>query len=138
MFKILIIHLLFGLFLSLNALEWQDEYEDAQVLALKENKIIYAFIVSNSCRWCRKMEETTMLDKEIIKRLEKDFVVVELIRGFDTYPDTLTTKMVPKHFFFTPQEKKIFSIPGYWDVEDFASILDDVVSRYKKNKGKEK
>jgi thioredoxin-related protein len=135
MIRVLILQIILGLFLSLNALEWQDEYEDARAKAVKEDKIIYAFIVSNSCRWCRKMEETTMVDKSIIKRLEKDFAVVELIRGFDTYPDKLTTKMVPRHFFFTPNEEKIASIPGYWDVEDFGSILDDMVSKYKKLKG---
>ena len=132
--KILILHIFLGLFLSLNALEWQDEYDDARIKAVKEDKIIYAFIVSNSCRWCRKMEETTMVEKSIIKRLEKNFAVVELIRGFDSYPDTLTTKMVPKHFFFTPDEKKIYTIPGYWDAEDFGSILDDVVAKYKKSR----
>ncbi len=135
MIKILIFQIIFGVLFSLNALEWQDEYEDAHAKALKENKILYAFIVSNTCHWCKKMEETTMLDRSITERLEKDFVVVELIRGFDDYPKTLSAKMVPKHFFLTPDEKEILAFAGYWNVEDFASFLDEIVLKYKKIKG---
>ena len=131
-----VLYLLSGIFLTLNALEWEDEYEDAHAKALQENKIIYVFIAGESCHWCRKMEDTTMRNKEVLKRLEKNFISVELIRGFDNYPDMFKTKMVPKHFFLTSNEKKIYTIPGYWDTENFISILDNVVSEYKKIKGK--
>ncbi|MEA3521432.1 MAG: DUF255 domain-containing protein, partial [Campylobacterota bacterium] len=100
--------------------------------AVQENKILYVMIVSESCRWCRKMEKTTLLDNMIIKRLEDNFIAVELLRGIDTYPDSFQAKMVPKHYFLTPKEKKIYALPGYWSVEDFSSILDDVVRKYQK------
>ncbi len=136
MMRLLLLHVSLVLFLNANAIDWQDDYEIAHEKALKEDKIFYVFVVSESCRWCRKMEKTTMLDNEIINRLNKDYIAVELIRGFDNYPDALQTKMVPKHFFLTPNEKKIYSVPGYWNSEDFASILDDVVKNYKKTKEK--
>ena len=136
MIRILLLHVSLILFLNANAVDWQEEYDIAHAKAVKENKIFYVFIVSESCRWCRKMEETTMLDNEIIDRLNKDYISVELIRGFDDYPDSLQAKMVPKHYFLTPDEKKIYAVPGYWSTEDFSSILDDVTKRFKKIKAK--
>jgi len=134
MIRILLLHVSLVLFLNANVIDWQDEYDSAHAKALEENKILYIFIVSESCRWCRKMEKTTMLDDKIINRLNRDYIAVELIRGFDDYPDSLQAKMVPKHYFLTPNEKKIYAVPGYWNSEDFSSILDDVRKKFKKTK----
>ncbi len=136
MIKFFFLHVIVGLFLSLNAMDWYDDYDIAHQKALKENKIFYVFIVSENCRWCHKMQETTMQDKDIIAQLSKDFIAVELIRGFDDYPEILQANMVPKHYFLTPNEKKLYALPGYWDAEDFRSILDDVVKKFKKFKAK--
>jgi len=136
MIRIFLLHVSLVLFLNANVIDWQDEYEIAHAKAIKENKIFYVFIVGESCRWCRKMEKTTMLDNEIINRLNKDYIAVELIRGFDDYPDSLQARMVPKHYFLTPDEKKIYAVPGYWNAEDFSSILDDVTKKFKKIKAK--
>lgn len=132
--RILILHVILGALLSLNALDWLDDYDLAHAKALKENKIFYVFIVSEDCRWCRKMEATTMLDDTIQERLKKSFIAVELTRDIDIYPESLQAKMVPKHYFLTPNEKKIYAVPGYWNVEDFSSILDDVERKFKKIK----
>jgi uncharacterized protein YyaL (SSP411 family) len=134
MIRVLLLHISLVLFLNANVIDWQDDYESAHAKAIKENKIFYIFIAGDSCHWCRKMERTTMLDNEVINRLNKDYIAVELIRGFDDYPDLLQAKMVPKHYFLTPNEKKIYSVPGYWNTEDFSSILDDVTKNFQKYK----
>ncbi len=136
MIRISLLLISLGLFLNANVIDWQDNYEDAHAKAIQENKIFYIFIVSETCHWCHKMKKTTMSDEEVVNRLNKDYVAVELIRDFDEYPELLHAKMVPKHYFLTPDEKKIYAIPGYWSSEDFSSILDDVTKKYKKMKAK--
>jgi uncharacterized protein YyaL (SSP411 family) len=135
--RIVFLHVIIGALLSLSATDWYDNYESAHTQALKENKIFYIFIVSEDCRWCRKMEATTMQDDAISARLGANFIAVELMRDIDTYPQRLQAKMVPKHYFLTPDERKIYAVPGFWNVEDFNSILDDVEKKFKKIKEKD-
>jgi thioredoxin-related protein len=121
---------------NLAASIWQGSYEKALKEAVSQDKILYVFIVSNECRWCRKMELTTMKNRDVIDNLKSDFISVELVREDDSYPDVLKAKAVPKHFFLTPAQQLIYSVPGYWSVEDFISILGDVKRKYTKIKEK--
>jgi len=38
----------------------------------------------------------------------------------------------PTFFFFVPETKKMFQVPGYHDVKKFSEILDNV-ERYRKS-----
>lgn len=111
-------------------LEWQHEYETGLKMAQTEHKIFYVFIVSEHCRWCRKMEATTLQDSSVMARLASKYVLVELVREIDDYPSSLQAKMVPKHYFMMPDQSQLYSVPGYWGTEDFHSILDDVEKKY--------
>jgi thioredoxin-related protein len=89
-------------------------------------------ITSEQCRWCRKFEATTLQDDSVISRLNSKFVAVHVTRDKSVYPKTLSAPMVPMNYFLDGNGKVIYSIPGYWPVEDYQSILDDALQRYKK------
>ncbi|MBN2894716.1 MAG: thioredoxin family protein [Campylobacterales bacterium] len=122
---------------SVLAIEWYHDYDKALEAAAKEQKILYIIIVTDDCRWCRKMEATTLKDPMVDLRISKRYISLELNRDRSSYPDSLQAKMVPKHYFLTPQGGKIFTVPGYWNVEDFLATLDDVERRYTHLKPKE-
>jgi protein disulfide-isomerase len=111
---------------------WNDTYEQAQAKAKKESKPLLVLITSEQCRWCRKFEATTLQDEDIISKLNSKFVTVHVTRDKSVYPKNLSAKMVPMNYFLDSNGKVIYSMPGYWPVEDYQSILDDALLKYKK------
>ncbi len=111
---------------------WNDTYEQAQAKAKKESKPLLVLITSEQCRWCRKFEATTLQDEDVISKLNSKFVTVHVTRDKSVYPKSLSAKMVPMNYFLDSNGKVLYSMPGYWPVEDYQSILDDALLKYKK------
>ncbi|MDD2949763.1 MAG: DUF255 domain-containing protein, partial [Sulfuricurvum sp.] len=84
------------------------------------------------CRWCRKFEATTLQDEDVITKVNSKFVAVHVTRDKSVYPKKLSAKMVPMNYFLDNNGSVIYSMPGYWPVEDYQSILDDALVKYKK------
>jgi thioredoxin-related protein len=113
--------------------QWNDSYEQALAKAKKESKPLLVLITSEQCRWCRKLESTTLQDDEIVLRINTKFQAVNVTKEKSVYPKDLTAKMVPMSYFIDPKTGKVlYSIPGYWGIEDYSSILDDALQKYKK------
>ena len=105
---------------------WYHDYNTAVHKAKEEKKNIFLLITGKTCRWCRKLESTTLEDSTIVARINQHYVAVALTRSLDDYPEYLDAKMVPMSFFLTSEGRVINSMPGYWNGEDYHSILDDV------------
>ena len=130
---IMIISMLtFSLFAS--EIKWNDSFEAAKAKAQKEDKIIYALITSETCRWCRKLENETLEEKKVINNLNSKYSAVALTRDKDSYPPCLKAPMVPMSYFLTPEGTVLYSVPGYWTEEDYLSMMGDVERKYKKQK----
>lgn len=115
--------------LSLNAAEinWVEEYDEAIDKAKRENKNVMLLITSTTCRWCRKLEATTLKDESVVTRINKDYIAVHVTRNFDDYPAYLEAKAVPATYFLDTKGQPIIrKVMGYWNVEDYLSFLDDV------------
>ena len=112
---------------------WNGSYEEALTKAKKESKPLMVVITSEQCRWCRKLEATTLQDEEIVARINTKFQAVNVTKDKSIYPKNLVAKMVPMSYFINPSDGKVlYSIPGYWGSEDYNSILDDALRKYKK------
>jgi thioredoxin-related protein len=111
---------------------WNDTYAQAQAKAKKESKPMLVIITTEECRWCRKLEATTLSDDEVVSKINSRFVPVHLTRDKSVYPKNLTAKMVPMSYFLDGNGKVLYSMPGYWPVEDYQSILDDALRKAKK------
>jgi len=114
-------------------LNWSHNYEATIKQAKKEHKRVYMLITSKDCRWCRKFESTTLQEKEVLKRLKKEYILLHISRDEDYMPEYFKKKRVPRHYFLNRDGDIIYSFLGYWVAEDFFSFLDDVDKRYKKN-----
>ncbi|MEA3227515.1 MAG: DUF255 domain-containing protein [Campylobacterota bacterium] len=127
MFKIFILTIGVLSFLSASSeLNWNSSYEKALKEAKAQNKDIYMLIVSSDCRWCRKFESTTLQDSEVIKRLEKKYILLEVNKDKDFIDPRFNTKSVPRHYFIREDEKIIHNFLGAWNRSDFYSFLKDV------------
>jgi thioredoxin-related protein len=122
--------LMISLFAS--EIKWNDSFEAAKAKAQKEDKIIYALITSETCRWCRKLESETLDEQKIINNLNSKYSAVALTRDKDSYPPCLKAPMVPMSYFLTPEGTVLYSVPGYWNEEDYLSMMGDVERKYKK------
>jgi len=116
-------------FLSLHAAElnWAKSYNEAVKKAKIEKKNIMLLVTTKTCRWCRKLEATTLQDEDVVSRLNRDYVSVHVTRDEDEYPSDLEVKGVPTNFFLDVLGKPIVKkVVGYWNVEDYLFYLDDV------------
>jgi uncharacterized protein YyaL (SSP411 family) len=112
---------------------WNSSYDEALLKAKKESKPLLVLITSEQCRWCRKLESTTLQDEEIVSRINAKFQAVNVTKDKSIYPKNLVAKMVPMSYFIDPSNGKVlYSIPGYWGSEDYNSVLDDALVKYKK------
>ena len=127
--------LFFVLLLSLGLLgadiAWQESYASAQSKAKKESKPMLVIITTEQCRWCRKLESTTLSEEAIISKINTHFVPVHVTRDKSVYPKTLSAKMVPMSYFVDGNGKVIHSMPGYWSSDDYDTILDDALRKAK-------
>jgi hypothetical protein len=115
-------------------LPWSHDYEQMQEKARESKKLIYVFVTSDDCRWCRKFEETTLQSKEIQKRLYGEFEVVHISRDRHKVPTAFETSPVPRHYFTDEQGNIIYSSLGHRGEECFDSFMDNAQSKTKTTK----
>lgn len=132
--KKLVFWLLFPFWLYGSEVQWSSNFAEAQKKSLQEGKPLMVLITSEQCRWCRKLEATTLEDETIVSQINGQFSAVHVTRDKSIYPKNLVAKMVPMSYFLDGNGKILYSMPGYWGTEDYQSILDDALSKYKKGK----
>lgn len=129
--KYLVSIILFTTLLFSANLDWPSDYDKALIQAKKENKLVYVLITSDSCRWCRKYEETTLQDRGIKKRLEKEYITIHLSRDRHTIPPQFKTSPVPRHYFVDQKGEDLYNTIGFRDEEMMNSFMDNAKERYK-------
>lgn len=117
-------------------IDWPNDYNKALQEAKKENKLVYVFITSDSCRWCREFERTTLQNEQIKERLHKGFAAIHLSRDRDSIPKKFETAPVPRHYFVDAQGNILYSSLGHRDEEMFNAFMDNAEEKYKMNQEK--
>jgi thioredoxin-related protein len=105
-------------------LHWSNDYNASLLKAKKEHKLVYLFITSDRCQWCHKFQETTLRNKEIRKRLQKEFVLLHLSRDKQKIPAKFKTAPVPRHYFLNAEGKILYKSLGHRDVNAFNAFMD--------------
>ena len=94
--------------------------------AQKNNKIIVLKAMTEHCHYCKKMDREVMVDDQVVKALQKDFVVVQVDITKNSLPLGLTAELTPSFFFIDKDKKVLQKVVGSWNVEDFLEILKEV------------
>lgn len=106
-------------------LAWQKDLDKAFEIARKEHKNVMLMVESQHCRWCKKMEQDTLADESVQKRLAV-FSLVKISREESREIKGLPmVGGVPTIFFMTPEKKILQKVVGYFDVENFLCYIDD-------------
>lgn len=132
--KKIVLLLVFALSLFAAELDWPHDYKAALAKAKKENKVLYVLLTSDNCRWCRKFESTTLQEKVIQEKLNKNFVVVHISRDRDFVPKYFETTPVPRHYFVDGDANILYESLGHRGVECFDAFMDSALDDYKVSK----
>lgn len=84
------------------------DYEQGLAYAKQQNKPILVDFTGHSCVNCRKMEASVWSDKEVLKRLENDYVLISL------YVDDKTELPVNEQYVSSFSGKNIKTIGNKW------------------------
>lgn len=106
--------------------DWPSDYDEALAKAKKEKKDIYLLIGSANCPFCEKFENNVLSDKEVYKKLTKNFVPLYLSRDIDDIPEKFKTSPIPRHYFLDENGEIIEELMGYRGIPCFFNIIDDI------------
>lgn len=125
---------------ELKWLDWNTGYP----LAKKQNKIILVDAYTDWCGWCKKMDRDTYTNKDIIKILNENFIVIKFnpelediiydldgnkITGRELFGQLTQGKSTgfPTTYFIQPNKKQIQIAAGYHGPDDFKKILEQAL-----------
>ncbi len=98
--------------------EWYD-FEQAKAIATEVKKPILIDFTGWNCVNCRQMEQNVFPDAEVLRRLQNEFVMLQLVI------DDKTELPTGEHFTSGTTKKRITTIGGKW--------LDFEISKYNSN-----
>ncbi len=101
-------------------------FDTALQKAQKNDKIIILKVMTEHCHFCKKMDREVMVDDQVVKALQKDFVLVQVDITKNALPLGLTAELTPSFFFIDKNKNILQKIVGSWNVEDFLEILKKV------------
>ncbi len=108
--------------------------ENALALAKKEHKTIIIKAMTKDCHFCRKMEKEVMQDKEVIQRIKKDFILLNIDVSQQSLPLGLKAELTPTFIFIDDEAHVLMNVPGAWNKKDFISLLKEIHAYTQKDK----
>ena len=123
--KFFIVIVMFISTLYSSDLNWFHNYDKALSQAKKECKDVYLFVGADKCRWCDRFKKMTLSDKDVIKKLKEDYVLLYMSRDRHKIPSKFEVKGVPRHYFLTNSGKIIHTDRGSREIDGFYDLLDE-------------
>ena len=109
-------------------------FEEALKRAKKEHKIVMIEAMSEDCHFCRKMEREVMIEDDVVKALNDDFISVVVDVKKHALPLGLKAPLTPTFIFVDANGKVLLNIPGAWGKEDFLALLKEAKEKAKATK----
>ena len=123
--QIVILMVLISSLFSLD-LDWEHDYKKALSDAKLKNKNVYLFIGADRCRWCERFYNMTLSDKDVMQRLEDEYVILYMNRDHHDIPEKFEKYQVPRHYFLDSNGKILYKTRGSREIDGFNSLLDEV------------
>jgi thioredoxin-related protein len=107
-----------------NSVQYEG-FEQALQKAKKEHKIIMIKVMTKDCYYCKKMDREVMVEKEVVDRLEEDFISVAIDVSTTQLPLGLKAEFTPSFIFIDENGTVLMNLPGAWNKADFLDILKE-------------
>jgi len=115
---------------------FERNYYTALAKAKKEHRPLMLVVTKAECPWCDRLEDRTLTDATVHKRLNDETVVVLVYKNFDDgeYPaDKFPAPFSPRIFFIDPvTQETLLIINGYVKVNNFVQELDTLKMLWQK------
>ena len=108
------------------AIHWERDFSVALQKAKAQHKPLMVDFWADWCGWCRRLDETTYADRDVV-RLSKDFVPVK-VNTEGGRSDTLVAlkygvSELPTIAFISPSGRSILRLTGFRGPGQFPSIM---------------
>ncbi len=106
------------------SIDWVDEPGEALEAARLSGKPILAYITSDHCGYCKKMEKETWNEPAIGRLVERGFVPLKLHAS--QHPEevaALKVRAFPTTVLITPQGKAFAGKPGFMEPLELTRLL---------------
>ena len=117
---------------------WAKDYNAGIEKAKKQNKPVLFIVSRDTCKYCIILDNTTLSDKKVVERLNKNFISIRSwINKGDYIPRMIlqNTPGLPGIWFLFPDGKPIFQpLLGMVKKDKFLQALDIVQDEFKKQK----
>ena len=112
---------------QISGYHWHTNIDIALKLAKEQEKNIIVMVSEDTCRWCIKMDERTLIDSRVRKKL-KNYILVSIKRSDKKSVAHLPTfdGNIPSFFFLEHDTDFIESIVGYYDAEPFLEYIQEI------------
>jgi len=111
-----------------------EGFDKALERAKKEHKIIMIKAMTKECHFCRKMDREVMIEEEVVKAIEKDFIPVSIDISVHQLPLGIKAEVTPSFIFIDENAKVLENVPGAWGKIDFLELLKEAKQSTKKDK----
>lgn len=109
------------------ALVWYDDFQEANKIAERDGKTIFAFFTgSDWCGWCKKLQRDVFAKKEFIEWANKNVVLLEL-----DFPRR--TKLAPNIAKQNQELASVFKVRGYPTVWMFNAVQNPTTKQVNLN-----
>ncbi|MBL7108517.1 MAG: DUF255 domain-containing protein [Candidatus Cloacimonetes bacterium] len=134
--KIVVLLMLFSIFvfseiLFSDEIEWLISFPEAIEQADKSSKIIMIDFTAEWCSWCKKMDETTFQDSNVIQLLNEKFIPTKLdvdLPQNKEIPKLFNVKGYPTTLFINADSSEVNRIGGYLPGKDFFEKVTDILN----------
>lgn len=113
-----------------NVVVVKDKSDIAKAIAKakKENKLLMIEATAPDCWYCKKMHREVLSDEEVLTKMDKNYIFVEINVKEYKLPlglDKDYSGMTPTFFAVTPDGKLLNKYRGAWEKMDFLLILKE-------------
>ena len=132
--KIVILMLLVGATLFASEVHWAKDFKSAIAQAQKENKPVLFIFSRHTCKYCKILENTTLSNEKVIKKLNKDFISYTAYSDDgDAMPRELWRPGTPTIWFLLPSSQPMYQpMMGAVGAKNFLKALDIVKTEFDK------
>lgn len=103
---------------------WNGTPQQAVQIAQKAQRPILAYVTTDRCGYCRKMERATWRDPQVIEQVQKSFVPLRLDAAkHRELVARLKVRSFPTTIVFTPGGEIIGGAAGYLDPAKMAKLM---------------
>ena len=109
---------------SPDAIQWHS-YKDGMERGKFEKKKIFLHFYADWCVYCKKMQQSTFVDPEVIETLNQDYIPIRVNTDLD--PDTARhygVSPIPDTWFIHPGGEPIGNRPGFISADQMKVLLN--------------